>query len=291
MVDVSAARARREPRGARAARAWVPRRRGEDKFVPGARHTMPSDPAATLTVLITTSPIPSAPSTALLETLLCSLDQVAALRTCPVIVVFDGIGAVIEHDAPPNYKRSRIHAEHARAYGEYKQNARALLAAQRRHIRTLELTTWHGCALATRAALEQVQTPLVMLLQHDQVLLRDFDAQGLLDAMCAHPAMLRYVALPSRTTLRYAERVRERFGLELPEPRVLPELGTPLLPLLMWFDKPHLTWAAHLRTLYETTPFAPGSFVEDVVGRAQLDWLQEELARTARVGDQVVQSC
>ena len=175
--------------------------RGEDKFVPGARHTMPSDPAATLTVLITTSPIPSAPSTALLETLLCSLDQVAALRTCPVIVVFDGIGAVIEHDAPPNYKRSRIHAEHARAYGEYKQNARALLAAQRRHIRTLELTTWHGCALATRAALEQVQTPLVMLLQHDQVLLRDFDAQGLLDAMCAHPAMLRYVALPSRTTL------------------------------------------------------------------------------------------
>ena len=69
-----------------------------------------ADASRDLTIVVTTSPIPSMPSTALLQTLLASLDNVQALADCRVLIVCDGVGKV--RDGPPNWKCSQIKAEH-----------------------------------------------------------------------------------------------------------------------------------------------------------------------------------
>ena len=245
------------------------------------------EPSHELTIIITTSPIPSMPSTALLAALLHSLDAVEELSGCAAIIVCDAIGTV--GAGPPNYKRSCVMAEQVPLYSEYIGNVRALASRQTRPCKVLVLSAWHGCALAVKAALDDgvaSSCRFVMLVQHDQLFLRGFDVCGVLAAMNAHPDVLKYVGLPSRTTLRYEERVAERFGLHL-EPLQVPELSTPLLPLCMWYDKPHITWVEHLREhIYAereekdgsgpTRPFRPGDFVEDVFGRAQLEIVKRD---------------
>ena len=67
------------------------------------------------------------------------------------------------------------------------------------------------------------------------------------------------------------EAVAERFGFQLTELHQAP-LGSPLLPLLMWYDKPHIVWTDYLRTrVYACGILRPGDFVEDVFGRAQME--------------------
>ena len=68
---------------------------------------------ADLTIIVTTSPIPSMPSTALLEALLKSFDNVV-VEQCRTIIVCDGIGEVV--DGKPNWKRSRVNPEHVLSY-------------------------------------------------------------------------------------------------------------------------------------------------------------------------------
>ena len=60
-----------------------------------------------LTVIVTTSPIPSMPSTALLEALISSWELTPALRDCAKIVMCDGIGEVNDQ-RKPNYKQALL---------------------------------------------------------------------------------------------------------------------------------------------------------------------------------------
>ena len=225
-----------------------------------------------LTIVITTSPIPSIPSTALLEALLKSFEHVNDLHGCKVIIVCDGIGIVLSTDAKPNWKCSKVNPKHVTAYKEYTSNVERLAACLQRPSEALVLHDRHGCGLAVKAALDRVQTPFVMVVQHDQLFLRNVNVGGVLAAMHAHPAVLRYVGIQSRTTLRYKERVADRFGIALDEFIAHPHLSSPLLPLLMYYDKPHIVWTEHLRErVYANGAVKPGDFVEDVLGRAQME--------------------
>ena len=226
-----------------------------------------------LTIVITTSPIPSMPSTALLEALLKSFEHVNDLHGCRAIIVCDGIGVVLStDDDKPNWKCSKVNPKHVAAYEEYTSNVESLASCLHRPCEVVVLHNRHGCGLAVEAALDLVQTPFVMVVQHDQLFLRNFDAGGVLAAMRAHPATLRYVGIQSRTTLRYKERVAHRFGIALDEFRVDPHLSSPLLPLLMYYDKPHIVWTEHLRErVYGNGALKTGDFVEDVLGRAQME--------------------
>jgi hypothetical protein len=230
-------------------------------------------PANDLTIVVTTSPIPSIPSTALLEALFASLDRcVPQLACCQAIIVCDGIGTVLGSGETPNWKCSKVNPLHVGLYAEYVQNVQRLAHAQKRRPCTvLALNERRGCGLAVDAALASVVTPFVMVVQHDQLFLRGFDVLGVLGAMHSAPTTLRYISLQSRTTLHYSRRVAERFGFQLTELRQAP-LGSPLLPLLMWYDKPHIVWTDYLRTrVYASGILRPGDFVEDVFGRAQME--------------------
>ena len=223
---------------------------------------------ADLTIIVTTSPIPSMPSTALLEALLKSFDNVVGLEQCRTIIVCDGIGEVV--DGKPNWKRSRVNPEHVLSYAAYIDNVSDLTRRCARPTEVLVLPSRHGCGLAVAAALAQVVSTFVMIVQHDQIFLRSFDLGGVLEAMRAH-ADLHYVGIQSRTTLSYKERVADRFGIQLEE-RWMPQLSSPLLPLLMWYDKPHIVSVEYLRNhVYIDGALSLGDFVEDVLGRPQLE--------------------
>ena len=88
--------------------------------------------AKDLTIVVTTSPIPSMPSTALLQALLRSFEHVHDLSGCRVIVVCDGIGEVLRAEQKPNWKCSRVNPEHVAAYKEYTSNVERLARCQQR---------------------------------------------------------------------------------------------------------------------------------------------------------------
>eukprot|EP00873_Tetraselmis_striata_P016317 jgi/Tetstr1/436581/TSEL_025378.t1 len=278
-----------------------------------------ADLSSLLTLVVTTSPLPSMPSIALLAALLRSLALTPDLGTCHRILVADGIGTVLDaspvEQAPPtgkcgasNYKKSRVSAHEAGLYQQYIANIReAIDNAGREHdghaedrmwrgIELLALQEWHGFGQAVLAATRRVRTPYLLVVQHDQLLLERFHAlPHVLAAMQAHPELLRYVGLPSRTTtVGYAERMQQRYGIAL-ERLPLPELpGLPLLPLLMWYDKPHIVARQYLLDFVycpEASGVAirTGEFTEDVLGHHQLaDIKQHGMAAHAKYGTWVL---
>lgn len=83
------------------------------------------DMASLLTVILTTSPTPSAPCTDLLSAVLASFRvHCPALLTCPVTVVFDTYDRVVPR---ARLKKGSVTAEEAKSYVAYKDNVRRLV--------------------------------------------------------------------------------------------------------------------------------------------------------------------
>ncbi|CRK13514.1 hypothetical protein BN1723_010059, partial [Verticillium longisporum] len=81
-----------------------------------------------LTLIITTSPTPSAPTTDLLSAVIASFHtHCTALLNCPVIVVFDTYDHVVEQ---ARLKKGQVTPEGARVYDAYKENVKALVTRE-----------------------------------------------------------------------------------------------------------------------------------------------------------------
>ncbi|KAH7363347.1 alcohol dehydrogenase [Plectosphaerella cucumerina] len=152
-----------------------------------------------ITLIVTTSPTPSAPSTDLLSTVFRSLEpNCPALLDCPVIVVFDSYDHVVSR---ARLKKGQVTAEGAKAYEEYKENVKALVrrtfgirsdapfvtteasaefgspktipvplavsSSPDGRLRFIECTERLGFGLAVRSALRIATTPFVWVHQHD----------------------------------------------------------------------------------------------------------------------------
>ncbi|KAG5983570.1 hypothetical protein E4U55_007812 [Claviceps digitariae] len=174
-----------------------------------------------LTLVITTSPILSAPSTGLLSTLLKSIKaHCALLLKCKVVVVFDAWEQVT---AQPRLKKGQVTQRGAEDYVVYKENVKKLFLEEylqstlddTKLIRgtgeaeygspcsnaikpvafTTSSTECHqvtfieavdqrlGFGLAVRTALRVVQTPYTWVHQHDWALIYDIPIVSLLAVM------------------------------------------------------------------------------------------------------------
>ncbi|KAL2162303.1 hypothetical protein VTH06DRAFT_7216 [Thermothelomyces fergusii] len=192
----------------------------------GARKEAPNLAAELLTVIITTSPTPSAPSTELLSHILQSFrEHCPELTDCRVILVLDTYDHI---SSAARLKKGHVTAEGARKYGEYKQNAKRLLLREYgrpgRGYREQDLVEEHGAAefgstayatqtnavplaitrtddgritfieplqrlgfgLAVRSALRLTETPYVWIQQHDWALVADIPLRPLLAVMREH---------------------------------------------------------------------------------------------------------
>jgi hypothetical protein len=186
----------------------------------------PNLDADLLTLIITTSPTPSAPSTELLSQILVSFrEHCPELTRCRVILVLDTYDHV---SSTARLKKGHVTAEGARQYAEYKKNAKRLIldeyavngtdhreqdlledygeaefgsTAYAQQTNTVPLTITKtedgrimfveplqrlGFGLAVRSALRLVETPYVWVQQHDWMLVSAIPLRPLLTVMQRH---------------------------------------------------------------------------------------------------------
>ena len=175
-----------------------------------------------LTVVITTSPISTHPSTAMLEEVVGSFALVPGLRSCPTVVVFDGYKVKDQ----PRYRSGHVTADGAERYREYVRRVlrlglgKPLVLAERmgfgfalraglREVRARARAPFsrarrrrqaeaRALSLALSPLARKVRTPFVLVVQHDRNFVRRVDARAIVAAMCRHRAWLQYAGLPTR---------------------------------------------------------------------------------------------
>ncbi|KAJ9156699.1 Feruloyl esterase [Pleurostoma richardsiae] len=197
-----------------------------------------------VTVIITTSPTPSAPSTDLLSTALASFRlHCPELAESRVVVTFDAYDQIV---SKARLKKGYATAEVARDYVEYKENAKKLIIEEfldgdvddpwtkstaeaeygspcietnvvsysisqssSRRVTFIEPFARLGFGLSVRSALRLVETPYVWVHQHDWKLTSDIPLGPIVEVMGAseanEEAPIKYVCFPSIRRLTYAD--------------------------------------------------------------------------------------
>ena len=307
------------------------------------RHPLSHCASSLLTVIITTSPVVSNPSTLMLDTLLASFKLVTtgraqhnrgtaracgSLEDCARVIVCDGYTQpegerrIMGHGKRnPRYRRRKniseaeaanydafvamllmesigigVHGEDSMVINgddndeEYLgSRAERIRRRSGKNVKILPCRKGErlGFALALREALALVETEFVMVVQHDWAFLRDFPLDRVLNVMQKYPEEIKYVGLPSSSSINYLETasVRDpdlRSSMTSQEAR----FGLPLYPLLFWFDKTHICRTEHYRTFVfgqhhqfdadqrlsgeSAVIFKRGDFIEDTLGHRQL---------------------
>lgn len=131
--------------------------------------------------------MPSNPSTELLDRVLQSFQLVPGLASACRLVVCDGYTVATSRS---NCKAGRISLAAAERYEAF------VAALQARERLCLVLKERLGFGWAVKAALKHVETPFVLVVQHDQEFIASFDLKKLLDCMAEHEE-LKYVGLSS----------------------------------------------------------------------------------------------
>ncbi|TPX17702.1 uncharacterized protein E0L32_002803 [Thyridium curvatum] len=200
-------------------------------------------PEARVTVVLTTSPTPSAPSTELICDVLDSFRQhCAELARCRIIVVMDTYEQVVDK---PRLKKGRVTENQASFYGTYKDRVKRLMLGMHGfgeafddfHLSTDEVKYGNplipsnnvkytitrtkngrvsfiepnerlGFGLAVHAALKLVETEYVWVQQHDWVLRNELPLQSLLEIMlaseCDSEVPIKYICLSAPRMQSYA---------------------------------------------------------------------------------------
>jgi len=200
--------------------------------------------AELITVITTTSPLQSIPTTKHLYYAQKSLAQIPALALCKKIIAFDDI------QPTSNF------AYRKRDYDLYKKHIKELTETDPYFANTelIFLTEW-GCLVgALKEAFKRVKTPFVFIQQHDLLLLKTFDLNALIATMVANPAV-RYVTLLPGTNgagyLPYWKHLDDNIK------------GVHFVPLCRaggWTDQCHVARADYYRNF--VFPRCPGNYME-----------------------------
>ena len=171
-----------------------------------------------VTVIVTTSPIPSNPSYALLQATIKSFALCSnnALSQCRIIVACDGYtvaGDCVGPDASEKKGRGKRKAKYkwgsvlqagAEAYTEFihgvKQAAQNAAFLPCSRVEVMVLPSHHGFAGAVKEAAKQATTEFVLIVQHDWLFQAPgFDVSVALESM-ALDTRLKYVGAQSLST-------------------------------------------------------------------------------------------
>lgn len=217
-----------------------------------------------LTVLVTTSPIPSHPSTAIIEETVASVrDQ---LGDCEIVIVCDGV---------------RKEQEDRR--GDYEEYLRRLLNLCRRewtNVVPFIFDRHLHQANAVREVLSEIRTPLLLFVEHDTPLHGEIDWPGLRSVMQSGGADV--------IRLHHEAAVLDEHRYLMIDDTPVDVEGVPLLRTLQWSQRPHLTRTSLYRELL-TRFFPPSSrtMIEDVMHGVVQDegWERWRLWMYAPPGD------
>ena len=130
---------------------------------PCAQHTCARPTESDFTVIVTTSPVRSNPSTEMLASTLESLALVPYLRTAPKLLVCDG--CIVKQK--PQHKAGRVTADEQEQHAEFVRRVCASASSSGdlafSGLVVLQLSTREGFGFAVRRALAEVTTPYVMI--------------------------------------------------------------------------------------------------------------------------------
>merc|ERR1712136_491536 len=102
--------------------------------------------------------------------------------------------------------------------------------------------------------------------------------------MEAHPDRIKYVSFCSNTTSTYEHMIRSKYGLKITRTW---EFGVPLMPLIFFYDKPHVCSTAYYRevVLGSGSLVQQGCFIEETLGKAQrTDILEHGMSQHSKYG-------
>lgn len=221
---------------------------------PNSRNT--EDVTNTITILIPTSPIPAHPSTEMIETTIA--DVRAKLPNSEIILMIDGI-------RPEQ-------ADRQEDYEEYIHRLLWLCHHEWHNVLPLLFNEHTHQASMTREALNYVDTPIILFVEHDAPLTpdRDFDWRGLCISILKGEAnLIRFhheaLILPEHESLMMSE--------------VIHVCGVPMRKTMQWSQRPHLASTAFYRRFIEAY-FHPESktMIEDVMhGIVHTDCMRDGL--------------
>jgi hypothetical protein len=176
-----------------------------------------------ITVITTTNPIPSIPSTKHIYPAQKSLFRIPAFALCKKIIVFDGIQPGFE-DRATDYERYKQEVTTLTQTDPYFSNTELIFCEK-----------WVHLAGAVRKAMAQVTTPYVFIHQHDLLLMKNFDLNGLIATMDANPNVKHVrLALPP---------VNRHWGSDFKFPADELIVGPSFVPLcrhFIWSDNDHI---------------------------------------------------
>ena len=162
-----------------------------------------------LTVVITSSPVRSNPSTRMLLECLTSLDIHGDLSQCRKLIMCDGFKVREQSQR----KLGIVTDEEAVLYREYIQSIARMCREQSvlERTRVVQLAEWQGSAYAIREAIEgHVQTPFVIIVPHDCIIARPVRLDAVVAMMHANADRVNYVKIGQPKHKDYAEAVCAR---------------------------------------------------------------------------------
>lgn len=241
-----------------------------------------------LTVLLTTSPLARHPCADLIDEVLGSFQLADGLADCDLILVCDGYRDTNAEGLPfkeSKFRSGIVDADAAANYEAYKATLRERQCSRdgaTPSMQVLELPSRHGFGFAVKAALDLVHTPYVLVVQHDRPFVRRCNVPRLLAAMEADPERLKYVGLPTTTTVGHQYHVLSKYGIRLPTFEA-DRRGLLMLPLIQWYDSTHICEVEHYRNfIFGPEQFVvKGGFIEDKLGQVQLAAIRKDGVQAA----------
>ena len=178
-----------------------------------------------ITVITTTNPIVSIPSTKILYDSQSSLFRIPAFAKCKKIIVFDGV--------QPQFEQRKDD------YEEYKKRVIELTKTDPFFTNTelVFCARWAHISGAVQEAIKRVKTPYLFVHQHDFILQKKFDLAGIIATMEVNPNV-KHVRLAKYPTNTYAGQ------WEYDGPVLEKVIGPHFVPLCLssgWSDNDHIT--------------------------------------------------
>ena len=196
-----------------------------------------------LTIVITTSPIKSNPSTDLLERVFKSFKKVNHLTDCPKIIVCDGYKIGDVH----KYKSGVITGESAAKYQEYIAKLKSLIL-KNTFSNTELIVRNKRCGFASNIefSLDHVKTKYIFVYQHDWTIEKPVDISKIIQIMNKHDDV-KYVGFMTSLTAKFIDQmdnswrkqIEKNTGKDIKQ-YYDQHFGMPLIPLNFWYDRPHI---------------------------------------------------
>jgi hypothetical protein len=231
-----------------------------------------------VTIVLTTSPVRTHPSTRLIEETFLSFALTPELSACKKIIVADGVKIKDQS----KFRSGMVTTEADAAYRHYLHRLSHLIRTPGSSLHgaaLISLQERHGFAHALRRGLMRVTTPYILVAQHDRSFRRTVPMQDVIESMSRDDA-INYVGFPTSSTVDYIRLIRDKYAMKIsPIPSsVNPDIS--FVPLVQWYDSMHIAktefYKSRIFGMQRFVNLPPGGFIEDTLGQAMLATIKQE---------------